>query len=82
MANTSVGRQLASSEWLMGEVAAGSRGRAAGRRCCLAMGVVLLGSWVACSRQMVFVMMWDVVVGIATVTVNILKQEERGIEER
>ncbi len=62
MANTSIGRQAASSKRLLGEVAAGSRGRAAGWRQCLTMGwVVLLGCCVACHGQMAFVMicwMW------------------------
>jgi hypothetical protein len=47
MADTSVGRQAASSERLVGEVS-GSRGAAGWRHCLTMGGVVLLGGWVAC----------------------------------
>ncbi len=56
MANTSVGRQAASSEQLVEEVA-GSRGAARWRRCLTMGGVVLLCCWGGSHWQMAFVMM-------------------------
>ncbi len=82
MANTSIGRQVASSERLVGEVA-GSRGEAGWRRCLTMEGVVLLCCWGwqpladgICDDVL------DLVEGIASETVIELMQEEIGIIER
>ena len=89
MANTSFGRQVASSEWLVREVA-GSRGAAGGQqggsrvetltdhgRCCF---VVLLGYQLLTDGICDDVL--DVVEGIAGETVIELMQEENNMRER
>ncbi len=82
MANTSIGRQAASSKRLVGEVA-GSRGGSRGEtlpdhgRCCF---VVLLGCHLL--RDGVCDDVLDVVEGIAGETVIKLTQEEKEIIER
>jgi hypothetical protein len=84
MANTSVGRQVASSEWLVREVA-GSRGEQGGSRvemltdlgrCCF---VVLLGYQPLTDGICDDVL--DMVEGIAGETVIELTQEEKRIKE-
>ncbi len=84
MANTSIGRQAASSERLVKEVA-GSRGAAGGQKggdvdwpwevlFCLVVGVSAIDRWC----------LWllDVVEGIAGETVIELMQEENNLRER